>query len=156
MSTIAPSAPARSTTAAQARAIVMAAAATPAAGSARSSATTFAGAPRKAGSMSVRERFATLEERFLPDKAKGVDVKLLFKLSGDDGGTWYVVIKDGKITVKEGDGPDPDATVMASAKDYKKMADGEMNKTVAFLRGKLRIKGDRKYLEQYETWFRQA
>lgn len=122
---------------------------------ARSSSTRFIGAPRKAGSMSVRERFSTLEARFLPEKAKGVDVKLQFKLSGDGGGEWYVVIKDGKIKVTEGEGPGADATVMASASDYQKMADGEMNKTLAFLRGKLKIKGDRKYLEAYETWFKQ-
>lgn len=106
--------------------------------------------------MSVRERFSTLEQRFKPEAAKGVNVKLQFKLSGSDGGEWYVVVKDGKITVKEGTGPDPDATVIASAKDYKKMAEGDMNKTVAFLRGKLKIQGDRKYLDAWETWFKEA
>lgn len=119
-------------------------------------ATSFIGAPRKAGGMSVRERFATLEQRFKPEAAKGVDVKLQFKLSGADGGEWYVVVKDGKITVKEGTGPDADATVRATASDYKKMAEGDMNKTIAFLRGKLKIDGDRKYLEKWETWFKES
>jgi putative sterol carrier protein len=122
----------------------------------RSAATSFAGAPRKSGGMSVRERFSTLEKRFKPEAAKGVDVKLQFKLSGSDGGEWYIVIKNGKITVKEGTGPDADATVIASAKDYKKMAEGDMNKTIAFLRGKLKIEGDRKYLDAWETWFKDA
>lgn len=121
---------------------------------ARAQATAFVGAPRKAGGMSVKERFGSLEQRFLPEKAKGVNVKLQFDLSGSDGGKWYVVIKDGKIKVTEGTGPDPDATVMAKASDYKKMAEGEMNKTLAFLRGKLKIKGDRKYLDAWETWFK--
>lgn len=130
------------------------AAAAPSAASARAVDTAFLGGPRKAGSPSVKERFSTLEQRFLPDKAKGVNVKLQFKLSGADGGEWYVVIKDGKIKVTKGTGPDPDATVIAKASDYQKMADGEMNKTLAFLRGKLKIKGDRDKIENFDTWFR--
>lgn len=128
----------------------------PRTGGSRSVDTAFLGGPRKAGSPTVKERFATLEQRFLPDKAKGVNVKLQFKLSGSDGGNWYVVIKDGKIKVTEGTGPGADATVIAKASDYQKMADGEMNKTLAFLRGKLKIEGDRKYLDAWETWFKPA
>jgi putative sterol carrier protein len=121
---------------------------------ARATATSFIGAPRAAGGVSVQERFSTLEKRFLPEKAKGVNVKLQFDLSGPDGGKWYIVIKDGKIKVTEGTGPGADATVKAKASDYKKMAEGEMNKTLAFLRGKLKIEGDRKYLDAWETWFK--
>lgn len=124
------------------------------AATARSTETVFIGAPRKAGSPSVRERFDSLEQRFLPDKAKGVDVKLQFNLTGEGGGEWYVVIKDGKIKVTKGKGGKADATVTAKASDYQKMADGEMNKTIAFLRGKLKIEGDRKYLDAWETWFK--
>lgn len=116
--------------------------------------TSFVGAPRKAGGVSVKERFSTLEKRFLPEKAKGVNVRLQFDLSGSDGGKWYIEIKDGKIKVTEGTGPKADATVIAKASDYKKMAEGEMNKTFAFLRGKLKIQGDRKYLDAWETWFK--
>lgn len=121
--------------------------------SSRRSDTVFLGGPRKAGSPSIRERFATLEQRFKPEKAKGVNVRLQFKLSGKDGGDWYVEIKDGKIKVKEGTGPNPTATLKASAEDYRKIADGEMNKMVAFLRGKLKVEGDRKALEPFDTYF---
>ena len=149
-------APTRAATPTAQSVVLAATVAATAASTNRSTETAFVGAPRKAGGMSVRERFSTLEQRFLPEKAKGVDAKFQFNLSGADGGEWYVVVKDGKITVKEGQGPDPDATVIAKASDYKKMAEGEMNKTVAFLRGKLKIKGDRKYLEAWETWFKKA
>lgn len=137
-------------------AVAAATAAVPASAGSRAVDTAFLGGPRKAGSPSVKERFSTLEQRFLPDKAKGVNVKLQFKLSGADGGQWYIVIKDGKIKVTEGTGPGADATVIAKASDYQKMADGEMNKTIAFLRGKLKIEGDRKYLDDWETWFKPA
>lgn len=116
--------------------------------------TAFVGAPRKGKKASVEERFSTLEQRFLPEKAKGVNVKLQFQFSGSGGGDWFVEIKDGKIKVTKGKGGKADATVKAAAKDYEKMANGEMNKTIAFLRGKLKIEGDRKYLDDWETWFK--
>lgn len=115
--------------------------------------TIFVGAPRAAGTPSIKERFATMEKRFKPEAAKGVDVRLQFKLSGDGGGEWYVEIKDGKCKVKTGTGPNPTATLIASASDYKKIADGEMNKMVAFLRGKLKVEGDKDALKPFDTYF---
>ena len=154
MTTIAPLDRARRTRAALAVLEAAATAATTAGtGTARSTGTVFLSSARTAGSMSIQERFATLEKRFKPDAAKGVDVRLQFKLSGPGGGEWYVEVKDGTCTVKQGTGPNPDATLMASAKDYKKIADGEMNKMVAFLRGKLKVEGDKDKLKPFDTWF---
>lgn len=120
-------------------------------------ATVFAAATEVlASSMSVRERFASLEERFIASKAKGVDVRFQFNLSGKGGGDWYVEIKDGKITVKEGSGSNPTATLKASAEDYLKIANGEMNKTFAYLRGKLKIDGDKDELKKWDSYFREA
>lgn len=125
---------------------------------AANSATAFAAATEvlPKSSMSVRERFASLEERFIPSKAAGVDVRFQFNLSGKGGGDWYVEIKGGKITVKEGSGPNPTATLKASAEDYLKIANGEMNKTFAYLRGKLKIDGDKDALKKWDTYFREA
>ncbi|MCW2959844.1 MAG: sterol-binding protein [Thermoleophilia bacterium] len=136
-------------------------AARPAAGSAPSAAaapaartaTSFAVLASGGGGVSVKERFATLVARFKPEAAKGVNERFQFDLSGPGGGKWYVVIKDGKITVKEGTGPDPTASLRASASDYKKMAEGEMNKTIAFLRGKLKVT-NKGALEKWDTYFR--
>lgn len=106
------------------------------------------------GKMSVRQRFATLEERFIPSKAKGVNASFQFDLSGADGGQWYVVIKDSKISVKQGTGPSPTATLRASAEDYLKIANGEMNKMWAYIRGKLKVEGDKDALKAFDTYFK--
>jgi putative sterol carrier protein len=109
---------------------------------ARRVATAFA-APRRAGvDDTIAEGFATMEARFKRDAAKGISTRMQFVLTGPGGGTWFVVIKDQKCTVTTGEGSDPDATLMATASDYRKIFDGEMNKIVALLRGKLRVKGD--------------
>ena len=118
-------------------------------------ATIFEAGPRKAvNEMSVQERFATLEKRFLPNKAKGVTASFQFKLSGKGGGNWYVSIKNGKISVKKGTGPNPTVTLKASAETYRKIADGEMNKTWAFLRGKVKVEGDKDALDKFNTYFK--
>jgi putative sterol carrier protein len=132
-----------------------AASGTPAAAAARTAAsiaTTFA--VSGGGGPSVKERFATLVARFKPEAAKGVNARFQFKLSGPNGGDWYVEIKDGKCTCKQGTGPNPTVTLKADADDYKKIAEGEMNKTWAFLRGKLKIDGDKDALKQFDTYFK--
>lgn len=113
------------------------------------------GATLGKSSMSVKERFDTLEERFIASKAKGVNVRFQFELSGSGGGDWYVEIKDGKVSVKKGKGPNPTATLKASAEDYLKIANGEMNKMWAFVRGKLKVDGDKDELKKFDTYFRE-
>lgn len=121
---------------------------------ARSIATAFVAAPRKAlKDMTARERFSTLQDRFNASAAKGVDVRFQFVLSGSGGGSWYVQIKDGKLTVKEGTGPNPTATMRASAEDYLKIANGQMNKMFAFIRGKLKVDGDKDELKKFDSYF---
>lgn len=133
-----------------------------AARSTRPSATTFAREAREAREatlakkkVGVRERFATLEQRFIPSKAKGVNASWQFDLSGDDGGKWYVTIKDGKITVKSGTGGKADVTIKAKASDYRKIADGEMSSTMAFLTGKVKIDGEKDLAKKFKEFFRE-
>lgn len=117
-------------------------------------ATLFTPAPRTAlKDMSVKERFSTLNDRFLPSKAKGVNVRFQFDISGSGGGQWYVEIKGGKLTVKTGTGPNPTATLHASAENYMKIANGKMNKMWALVTGKLKVEGDKDALKQWDNYF---
>lgn len=117
--------------------------------------TRFTAAPRKAvKDMTAKERFDSLQSRFDANAAKGVDVRFQFELSGSGGGSWYVEIKNGKLTVKSGTGPNPTATLRASAEDYVKIANGEMNKMLAFVRGKLKVDGDKDALKKFDSYFK--
>lgn len=99
-------------------------------------------ARRTSGDDTIADGFATMESRFKPKSARGISTRMQFVLTGPGGGTWFVVIKDQTCTVTSGTGERPDATLMATAADYRKIFSGEMNKIVALLRGKLRVKGD--------------
>lgn len=97
---------------------------------------------RRAGLSDIAEGFATMQSRFKPDEAGDMRVRMQFVLTGPGGGSWFVVIKNGRCTVTRGTGSSPDTTLTASAADYLKITNGEMNKLWALVRGKLRVSGD--------------
>ena len=52
--------------------------------------------------MTVKEIFDQMEQAFNADLAKGMNAVIQFNLSGDQGGTYHTVIKDGGCKVAEG------------------------------------------------------
>src|SRR5262245_27304649 len=91
---------------------------------------------------SVKEYFDTLPHRFVASAAKGVNAVFQFELAGDGVGTYHVVVKDGTMAVQEGPSPSPSATLKMSADNYVKMANGELNGAMAFMKGQLKVTGN--------------
>ena len=58
-----------------------------------------------------------------------------------DVGAWTVTVADGTVSVAEG-AHDADCTLSASEETLMKIARGEANPTMAYMTGKLKIKGD--------------
>ena len=81
--------------------------------------------------MTPEEIFKEMPANINPDAAKGMNSTIQFNLSGDNGGQWYVTIKDGKAEVSKGTAPSPNMTLSMSAQDY-----------VDMTMGKLKISGD--------------
>src|SRR5947207_12092033 len=75
------------------------------------------------------------------DAANGMSSTIQFNLSGDNGGQWYVTIKDGKAEVTKGTASSPNMTLSMSASDYVDMTMGKLNGRLAFMAGKLKISG---------------
>jgi putative sterol carrier protein len=86
--------------------------------------------------------FAKIPENFNADKAAGVDMILVFSLSGDNGGNWTINIADGAVDVTEGVADNPNATINMDGDDYVKMMSGELNPMMAFMSGKVKVDGD--------------
>ncbi len=92
--------------------------------------------------MTPKEIFAEMPKNLNADAAKGMNSTIQFNLSGDDGGQWYVALKDGTGQVQEGTASSPNMTLSMSAQDYVDMIMGKLNGQMAFMSGKLKISGD--------------
>jgi putative sterol carrier protein len=88
---------------------------------------------------SPREFFETLGSRVDSSKAAGLTATYCFEIDG--AGSWLVDVDDGNVTVSE-DGGDADCTISASSETFMQIANGEQNPTVAYMSGKLKVKGD--------------
>jgi len=90
----------------------------------------------------VKETFDAMSTRFRADKAAGVNATIQYEITGDQGGTWHAIIKDGQCTVGAGSGANPTLTLTMAAQDWLDMVGGKLSGQMAFMSGKLKLKGD--------------
>lgn len=88
------------------------------------------------------EIFQMMPERFDATAASGIEAVYQFDLEGEGGGTWQVKIGEGACSVSDGTPDSPSITVAMAASDYVEMIHGKLNPQMAFMGGKLKIKGD--------------
>jgi putative sterol carrier protein len=91
---------------------------------------------------SVPQVFDMMPSRFNAAAAAGVNATYQFDLTGEGGGTYHVKIGDGACDVSEGAADSPNITITMAASDYLDMINGKLNPQMAFMGGKLKIKGD--------------
>lgn len=90
----------------------------------------------------VKETFDAMAGRFRADKAAGVNATIQYDIAGDQGGTWHAVIKDGACAVNSGAAATPNLTLAMSSQDWLDMVGGKLSGQMAFMSGKLKLKGD--------------
>jgi putative sterol carrier protein len=90
----------------------------------------------------VKETFDQMAGRFRADKAAGTTATVQYDISGEGGGTWHAVIKDGACVVKEGPATNPNLTLQMAAQDWIDMTTGKQSGQMLFMSGKLKLKGD--------------
>ena len=83
-----------------------------------------------------------LPERFDPEKAEGIEIVVQLNISGNEGGDWYVIIKDKKLDINEGQHDEPKVAIQIKDKDWVKLINGKTTGERAFLAGKLKVKGE--------------
>ena len=90
----------------------------------------------------VKETFEAMAGRFRADKAAGVNATIQYEITGDQGGNWHAVIKDGQCAVTPGVATSPTLTLTMAAQDWLDMVGGKLSGQMAFMSGKLKLKGD--------------
>ncbi len=83
-----------------------------------------------------------IKSAFVPEKAEGVDTIVQFKFTGPQASDWYVVIKDKTCESIPGIHSAPKMTMTVDSEDYIKIATGELDPTMAFMKGKVKVTGD--------------
>jgi putative sterol carrier protein len=77
-----------------------------------------------------------------PAKAANMNATYQFDLSGDDGGQYHIVLKDGQGEAGAGAPENPNITITMAAGDFVDLSTGKLDGTMAFMSGKIKIKGD--------------
>jgi len=84
----------------------------------------------------------TLPLRFKPEKAKGIDVITQVNITGVQGGSWTVIVKDQKLQITEGTHPLPTLTLKMNENDFLEMVNGKLSAEKAFFTGRVQFKGN--------------
>ncbi|HEY6379747.1 MAG TPA: SCP2 sterol-binding domain-containing protein [Candidatus Dormibacteraeota bacterium] len=93
---------------------------------------------------SAAEIFAAIDAALAasPDAALALDASYVFDLGGEGGGLFHIVAQDGTRGAGPGAIAEPSATIVMTAADLVELRTGKLNATLAFLDGRLRIRGD--------------
>ncbi len=102
---------------------------------------------------SIADSFAASKAAFRPDKAAGMDKTIQFDFTGREAGTWTVIVRNGTYEYQQGAADGANATVTVDSDDWLKILRGELNPTMAFMSGKIKIAGDLSVMLQYQGWF---
>jgi putative sterol carrier protein len=103
----------------------------------------------------VKEIFDAMPSRFNKGAAAGMNAVYQFDITGEGGGKYYAAIANGALTVAEGEHKSPNITLTMGAQDYIDMVEGRLNGQMAFMTGKLKIKGDMSLAMKLNTLFLQ-
>lgn len=79
---------------------------------------------------------------FQPENAAGIDAKVQFHITGNQGGDWVATIRDQKLVVEQGVTTNPNLAISADTQDIFNLVGGKLNPMQAFMQGKVQVKGD--------------
>jgi putative sterol carrier protein len=76
-----------------------------------------------------------------PAKARGVGGIFVFRISGENGGTWTLNLKD-DLGVQEGEVADPDCLIEVTNEEWRKMTENPNSAMQVYFNGKIKVTGN--------------
>ena len=110
---------------------------------------------RTAGVEKVLDRiFEGMQERFVPEKAKGVTADIQWVVTDQDAEFPYALkVNDGSATVEKGRVESPRVTLTAGLVPFVRLISGQENGVQLFMSGRLKVAGDLMFSQQVQTFF---
>jgi putative sterol carrier protein len=93
------------------------------------------------------------QDAFQADKAKGVHATYQWKLSGPNGGDWWLSVNDGTYKMGRGEIDKPNVTFAASDEDWVAMSNKTLKVQWAYLTGRLKIQGSHRLVKKLDEIF---
>lgn len=101
----------------------------------------------------VKAVFDKMPEVFDANAAQGLNAVFQFDITGENGGNWSVIVKDGACEVKEGTHDAPAVTLTMSGETWLSMVNKQVNGMQAFMSGQLKAAGDIMLAQRIEQLF---
>src|SRR5699024_2709269 len=109
--------------------------------------------------MTMEDMWAEMDRQLIaaPEHIAGIDATYTFDIKGEETVKYGLILKDGKSETVEGGIEEADCAISLNVKNFKKLLQGDLNSTTAFMTGKLKVKGNiglalklESILKQYE------
>ena len=97
--------------------------------------------------------FDGMRASFRAEKAKGVNARYQWQLSGPNGGEWWIDVEDGTFKMGRGKIDNPSVTFVTSDKDWVAMSNGTLKGTWAYLTGRLKVRGPQSVAKKLDEIF---
>ncbi|HNB50577.1 MAG TPA: SCP2 sterol-binding domain-containing protein [Anaerolineales bacterium] len=103
---------------------------------------------------SIQEIFDLAPDYFLPENASGVEGSVQFEFTGDEGGDWFVQVREEHLIVGRGRLSEYDLFATTSALDALEIANGTLNPMMAYFKGRINVLGDTSKIFAFQKVFR--
>ena len=103
--------------------------------------------------LTPQQVFDEMPNKFVPERAKGVNAVIQFNLSGDNGGLWHLTVADGVASTAAGTAENPNVTISIASTDFVNLITGKVNGMQLFMSGKIKLTGDMMLANSMMNWF---
>src|SRR5438309_8426725 len=100
-----------------------------------------------------QEVFDGMRQSFQAEKAKGAHLRYQWRLTGPNGGEWWIEVNDGKAKFGRGKIDHPNVTFITSDNIWVALSNGKVSGFWATMTARMKVHGDRNLARQLGKMF---